>query len=334
MRALAALILAGLLAPVPAASASPLAGMRFWVDREWSPAFQDSERLRSAGRDGDAALIRKIADQPQFKWYGRWAGTASPERTMRKDFARIDRQMPGAVPQIVAMRHEGRECHARYTGGGPREDARYRSWIRGFARAIGTRRVVVAFEPDSLGTLECLARSRRKARLRALAYGVKVLSRLPNAVVYLEAGASDWQGVSRMAPKLRAIGIHRVRGFMLNATHMDWTARNIRYGERLSRRVGGTPFIVNTSHNGNGPRHRKVWIDRRRNRWRIANEWCNPPNSALGPRPTADTGHPLVDGLVWIERPGYSNGACNGGPARVGDWWRERALTLARRARW
>ena len=95
---------------------------------------------------------------------------------MRKDFARIDRQMPGAVPQIVSMRHEGRECHSRYTGGGRREDARYRNWIRGFARAIGARRVVVAFEPDSLGTLECLARSRRRARLRTLAYGVKVLS--------------------------------------------------------------------------------------------------------------------------------------------------------------
>ena len=121
------------------------------------------------------------------------------------------------------MRHEGRECHARYTGGGARADATYRSWIRGFAEAVGRRRVVIVFEPDALGTLECLAKRRRAARLRTLAYGVDVLSRLPGATVYLDAGASDWQGVSRMAPKLRAIGIAKVRGFALNATHQDWT---------------------------------------------------------------------------------------------------------------
>lgn len=59
---------------------------------------------------------------------------------------------------------------------------------------------MLAFEPDSLGTLTCLAKSRRRARLRTLNYGVKVLSRLPNATVYLEGGASDWKPVSYMAP--------------------------------------------------------------------------------------------------------------------------------------
>jgi hypothetical protein len=35
---------------------------------------------------------------------------------------------------------------------------------------------------------------------------------------------------------------------------------------------------------------------------------------------------------MWISRPGYSRGACNGGPAKEGDWWLERALELARYA--
>ena len=104
------------------------------------------------------------------------------------------------MPQLVTMRHEGRECDQRYTGGGARADATYRSWIRGFAEAVGQRRVMIVFEPDALGTLECLARSRRKARLRTLAYGVDVLSKLPNATVYLDAGASDWQGAAGWRP--------------------------------------------------------------------------------------------------------------------------------------
>ena len=170
--------------------------------------------------------------------------------------------------------------------------------------------------------------------LRTLAYGVDVLSRLPNATVYLDAGTSDWQGATRMAPKLRAIGVAKVRGFALNATHQDWTNRNAAYGAHLSRLVGGKHFVINTSHNGNGPSHRRVWVNRRKHLWRIENEWCNPPKAVLGERPTAATGRALVDAYLWIERPGYSNGACNGGPARVGAWWREKALKMARGARW
>ena len=90
-----------------------------------------------------------------------------------------------------------------------------------------------------------------------------------------------------MAPKLRAIGVAKVRGFALNATHQDWTNRNAAYGARLSRLVGGKHFVINTSHNGNGPSHRRVWVNRRRKHlWRIENEWCNPPKAVLGERPT------------------------------------------------
>lgn len=62
--------------------------------------------------------------------------------------------------------------------------------------------------------------------------------------------------------------------------------------------------------------------------------WCNPPNAAAGTCPTTITDHPKVDAYMWVERPGYSNGACNGGPARVGAWWMERALQMARGAPW
>ena len=88
------------------------------------------------------------------------------------------------------------------------------------------------------------------------------------------------------------------------------------------RRVGGKQFIINTSVNGRGPIH----IHGGRTR----NVWCNPPRRGLGPRPTTATGHPLVDAFMWIGRPGYSAGACNGGPLPVGTWWPERALMYAR----
>ena len=37
---------------------------------------------------------------------------------------------------------------------------------------------------------------------------------------------------------------------------------------------------------------------------------------------------------MWVERPGYSNGACNGGPAKAGAWWEKRAIQMVERARW
>ena len=91
--------------------------------------------------------------------------------------------------------------------------------------------------------------------LDLLRYGVDVLSTLPNATVYLEAGASDWEPATRTAKQLRYIGIRKVRGFMLNVTHYDWTGNNILHGLQISRMTGGKHFIVNTASNGRGPVH-------------------------------------------------------------------------------
>ena len=40
---------------------------------------------------------------------------------------------------------------------------------------------------------------------------------------------------------------------MLNATHYEWTSENIRFGNKISARLGGKPFIINTANNGRGP---------------------------------------------------------------------------------
>src|SRR6185312_9117067 len=117
------------------------------------------------------------------------------------------------------MRHQGKGCSGTYRAGGVAEDRRTMRWYDDFADSVGNSRVVIAFEPDSLGTVDCLARDRRQARLNVLRYGVDRLSQLPNATIYLEAGASDWEPAARTAKQLRAIGISKVRGFMLNVTH-------------------------------------------------------------------------------------------------------------------
>ena len=302
------------------AAPNPLRGLRWFVD-PLEPAYRSYRTLWKHHRRQQAELMWRVAREPRFRWFGRWDHNV--RRRVRSYLRCAAAVQPGAVPLMVVMRHQGKGCGGGYSGGGFAEDRRTRAWYRNFARGVGGTRVVIGFEPDSLGTLECLTPSRRRDRLKLLRYGVKVLSRLPRATIYLEAGASDWEPARRTAKQLRFIGVAKVRGFMLNVTHHDWTRANIRHGLAISRRVGGKHFIVNTSFNGRGPIHI------RRGRRRI-NIWCNPPGRGLGVEPTTATGHQLVDAYMWLNRPGYSAGACNGGPMPVGSWWPERALMYAR----
>jgi endoglucanase len=65
----------------------------------------------------------------------------------------------------------------------------------------------------------------------------------------------------------------------------------------------------------------------------VINVWCHPLKRGLGPAPTTSTARPdKVDAYMWIGRPGYSGGSCNGGPLPIGTWWRERALMFANNA--
>ena len=306
------------------ASPNPLLGLPLFVDRR-EPSWRLWRRYLRHHRRHRATLTWRLASQPKFHWFGHF--TRPLGLTLGNYLARARRAW--AVPLIVVMRHQGKRCNRHYSGGGRREDRRTRRWYRRFARIVGWSRVVIAFEPDSLGTVDCLKRSRRHARLKLLRYGVDVLSRLPNATVYLEAGASDWEPARRTARQLRLIGIGKVRGFMLNATHYDWTAANVRHGLEISRRVGGKHFIVSTSFNGRGPVHYRRYFAP--HRWRTINVWCHPRMRGLGPAPTTRTSNPRVDAYLWIGRPGYSGGRCNGGP-RVGAWWKRRALMFARYA--
>jgi endoglucanase len=309
---------------VDPAAPNPLEGLRFFVDHD-APAWRQYLYYRSHHSGAAAARIWKLAKEPKFRWYGRWDHNLT-ER-VHDYVGRAERD--GSVPLMAIMRAQSEKCGGGYGGGDAAEDARTRSWYRTFANAVGDSRVVIGFEPDSLGTITCLRGNRRQARLNLLRYGVDVLSKLKNATVYLEGGASDWEPAARTAKKLRYIGVSKVRGFMLNVTHYDWTGNNILYGLQISRMTGGKPFVISTSFNGRGPVHQwKVIAGHKR---RI-NVWCHPPRRGLGPRPTTQTANAKADAYLWIGRPGYSAGACNGGPLPVGTWWPARALMYARYA--
>jgi endoglucanase len=325
---LAALLPASASADVRGVSPSdpnPLAGVSFYNDPN-SPSMNSWRHLSRSGRQREADLIWKIAREPKSLWLGRFTRPNFAVKVRRLiDPAREQ----GQVPVFTVLRAQANKCSPTYQGGGPAEDRRTRDWYDKLARVIGNDRVVIAFEPDSVGTIDCLAPSRRDDRIRLLAYGVDVLSKLPNATIYIEGEAADWEPARIVASKLRRIGIAKVRGFMLNATHYEWTRENIRFGLEVSRLTGGKHFVINTAENGRGPVHYRRWIDRSNHIWRTINIWCNPGLRGLGAAPTTQTSRPdKVDAYLWINRPGYAQ-SCSGHKI---DWFLPRALTYTRYA--
>jgi endoglucanase len=289
--------------------ANPLAALPVYVEPQ-GPARAQANAWRAV-RPEDAALIRMIAEQPQGLWLGDW------HYDVRRRAARAiaEGRAAGAVPLLVAYNAPNRDC-GQHSSGGAKDAAAYGRWIDRLASGIGADPAIVILEPDGLAGLGCLSRAARRERVALLADAVERLGRLPATAVYLDAGNPGWIPAGRMARRLRAAGVGGARGFAVNVSGFETTARASAYGRAISRRTGGAHFVIDTSRNGLGP---------------APGEWCNPPGRGLGALPTTDTGDPRVDAFLWVKRPGESDGACNGGPP-AGAWWPEYALGLAQRA--
>jgi endoglucanase len=304
---LAAAPLAASATPEPAPAARlVVAGTRLYVDPA-SAARRQVDAWRRA-RPADAERLERIASQPMAVWMGGWNGD------VRRDVDAVvsAANRAGAVPVLVAYNIPNRDC-GQHSAGGAGDAAGYRRWIRAFAAGVADRGAIVILEPDALALTGCLGEPARQARFALLREAVQVLE-ARGAAVYLDAGHSRWVAAADMAERLRAAGIADAHGFALNVSNFQSTASNTAFGEALSALVGGKHYVIDTSRNGSGA---------------AGGEWCNPGGRSLGESPTTRTGRARLDALLWIKRPGESDGRCNGGPS-AGAWWAEGALALAR----
>ena len=271
----------------------------------------------AASRPDDAAEMEKIASQPIADWMGGWL----PDIRAGVDERITEITDAGALPLLVAYDIPFRDC-GQYSAGGQNDPDSYRAWISDFAAGIGDRPAVVVLEPDGLTLTDCLDEDQTAQRFDLLASATETLEANPNTDVYIDAGHSDWLDPAEAAHRLRLAGIDRAAGFSLNVSNFQTTAGSVAYGVAVSDAIGagGTHFVIDTSRNGNGP-------------WQSDDPeaWCNPPDRALGDRPTTDTVDPLADAYLWIKRVGESDGTCRGGP-EAGQWWPEYALGLAQRS--
>jgi endoglucanase len=201
----------------------------------------------------------------------------------------------GAVPVLVAYWLPNRGCSGRREGAPSAAD--YDRWTGQLVRTLGSTRAVVVLEPDAVPA-DCFD----AARARLMARTVRRLSAAGHSV-YIDAGHARWKPTGETADRLLAAGITAAEGFSVNVSNRQSTKDSVAWGRELSDLVGGRPFVVDVSRNGIGPPP----DDPRRD-----DEWCNPEHQALGAVPTTRTGVPGVDALLWIKRPGESDGLCGG----------------------
>jgi endoglucanase len=296
--------------PAEKVSGNPFKDVKLFVDPE-SLAQLRVNALKKDHPD-KAAIIEKIAKQPQALWLGEW--NTNIYRTVQ--FVVGKAKALGEVPVFIAYNVPGRDC-GQHSAGGLKDDDAYKRWIRRIAAGIGEDSAVVILEPDAIPLLDkCLTPEQQEERLALIKDAVRVLRQNPKTIVYIDGGHAVWKPAEDIAERLKKAGVDEAHGFSLNTSNYGPTDQNIEFGKKVSTLLGGsTHFVIDTSRNGAGyaPKY----------------DWCNPPGRKIGNPPTIETGEPLVDAFLWLKRPGESDGECNGGP-KAGAFWDENAIELAK----
>ncbi len=298
---------------------NPLAGHPWFVDTQrgtwWVALRTDGPR---------ATPLARFSNNPMGKTWGSWV--SDPGIEVHNYILRAETMEPGSIPFFNLARIEGVSCPYPPT---PPDfsESNVDNWVRHFSQGIGDARVLVIVETDKLTTIGCLPRWAQARRYRELSYEVHLMHQNnPNAIVYIDAGSEDWgKDASKMARRLRRADVAEAQGFLLGASHHDWTYKEVRFGLQISRRLGGKHFVVNTNSNGWGPNprwHSRYW-----------HGGCTPPGEGLGMTPTVNTGNPHIDAFIWSGTPGFEDGDCLGyGANSPYQFYVSEALTLVAHA--
>jgi endoglucanase len=352
-----------MLSPAPAGS-DPLQGVRFFVDGPAHgaaagaiarllgidtstpeglalPSFSDAEtwgtfaqyvatRLSGASPalSYKVRMLEKIADQPEAQRISVYSQGGTPTgiySQTQKLFCHNFTADSGSIPIISTY-----FLHPTL-GGCPTRAAMnayrplFQAQINAMAQATGNRPAVYLLELDAIGSSLCIASHGLLPQWESLLhYEAATMGSLPHTVVYLEGGYSDSNTPQYAARILNASGVGEIEGFFTNDTHLNWTIKEIRYGEKISRLTHGAHFVINTAQNGNGPKLNPDPVTQG------IEDLCNPPGRGLGPEENTNTGFAGVDAFLWTHVPGNSSG-CGGGPP-AGVFWAARAISLAARA--
>ncbi|MBV1854334.1 glycoside hydrolase family 6 protein [Catellatospora tritici] len=258
----------------------PFYHAKLFVDPQSAAAIYQSHNR-------DSAWLDPITKTPQAVWM-----------TSEHDLERLPTVVRSAAQQeallvVVAYFIPNRDCQ----GLGATSPDRYRIWISSLLTDLGKTPAAIIMEPDALAA-DCFS----PERAALIAESVKRLTESGH-YVYLDAGHPQWRTTAEAARRLVASGIKHANGFSTNVANRYTTAANQQWAQELSSLVGDREYVIDTSRNGIGPPPDEPGHD---------DEWCNPRDQALGSLPAMAPLFARNAALLWIKRPGESDGPCRG----------------------
>ncbi|MGA8258444.1 MAG: glycoside hydrolase family 6 protein [Nocardioides sp.] len=272
-----------------------------------------------AASDGDshrAEVLERIAGVPAGIWL-------TPEKYPPQQVGPFVNSVVSAaeadqsLPVFVIYGVPDRDCTGGFSAGGLTPET-YGPWVSEIAEAAGSTSTVI-LEPDAVPSLvQCGAANQR---IQLLSNAVTALT-TAGVTTYIDAGHSDWVPPEEIAPLLKEVGIDQVRGFATNVSNYQPERLEMEFASRLSARLQGAHYVIDTSRNGDPNGAEQVVTD-----------WCNPPKRSLGQQPGFVDDGTRLDALLWIKPPAESDGTCHGGPT-AGEVWIERAVDLAYTTGW
>lgn len=290
-----------------------MSGARLWTNPESKVSRFLSSRPDLRGESLE--IIRLIAQTSSSTWLGEW------NENVFSDVKRIMQQAEcsGSIPVLTIYRLFLRD-ETRNRAPTLAQVMSYKRWIQQLALGLEHHRAIVVLEPNALSMIdETMPREWQEFYFDALRFAVATLSRLPQVLVYLDAGHAAWRKPMEMAILLARTGVDFIQGFAVNVSHFIETQQSHAYGSEISGLLGGKPFVIDTSRNGMGIRDPE--------------NWCNPSGVGLGPLPHLNPNLSMVDALLWIKPPGESDGSCLMDQPSDGIWWMDHALQLGLHSR-
>lgn len=207
----------------------------------------------------------------------------------------------GTVPVLVLYLRPGRDCGGHSAGGADPDG--YLEVVDELAGVLEGHDAVVIVEPDATA-LDCGDPS-------VVAEATRRLGSVDGPRVYLDGGHPGWHPPAEQAARLTEAGVGAADGFAVGVSNFVPVDELVSYGDEINTHLG-LPYVIDVSRSGAPVPD---------------GQWCNPPAARIGPAPTLEAPHPLVDAQLWVKRPGESDGTCGGAPP-AGEWWPEGARRL------
>lgn len=329
LAAASALVLAQLTsaaAPAQAASTNPIAGP--WgvytgaADGVY-PAYQSATGTQKY-------LLSKVARKARVRWFTSAIARSDIRAKVHDYVVQTQNGNPNVVVMMAIFRLWPKGERNKSIPLSAADQQAYRDWVDAAARGIGSARVALMLEPDLAVAYNGWQPS---VRFNLAKYAARTFSALPRTSVYIDGGAADWLTPTKAASMLRAagVGLPRVRGYALNATHYTSTPSNIVHGRQIASTLAtagitSKHFVVNTADTGQPFTWSQYWSAHPNGSFDNA-ETCATKSShrcvTLGAPPTWDVAHspqqlsPSVrtmalrfcDGYVWLGRPWLTNQA-------------------------